>query len=172
MGGRHAGGRDHESQWQDVVKRSRRDREPCPRVVERFTPVNGDRINYQATVSDPMVYTRPWTTRLPLNRQKEELLEVACHEDNQDLQHLKESGTNIEKKRVEQTYEVVMGRMSFVGIVTALFLHARPAVAHHSFSAEYDEKKPLKLTGTVSEMRWSNPHAWIYIDVRGKTVRS
>jgi hypothetical protein len=60
------------------------------RVVERFTPINGDRINYQATVSDPLVYTRPWTIAFALNRQKEELLEVACHEDNQDLQHLKD----------------------------------------------------------------------------------
>ena len=60
------------------------------RVVERFTPINGDRINYQATVSDPLVYTRPWTIALPLNRQKDELLEVACHEDNQDLQHMKD----------------------------------------------------------------------------------
>jgi len=60
------------------------------RVIERFTPINGDRINYQATVSDPLVYTRPWTIAFALNRQKEELLEVACHEDNQDLQHLKD----------------------------------------------------------------------------------
>jgi hypothetical protein len=60
------------------------------RVVERFTPINGDRINYQATVSDPLVYTRPWTIAFALNRQKDELLEVACHEDNQDLQHLKD----------------------------------------------------------------------------------
>jgi hypothetical protein len=60
------------------------------RVIERFTPINGDRINYQATVSDPLVYTRPWTIAFPLNRQKDELLEVACHEDNQDLQHMKD----------------------------------------------------------------------------------
>jgi hypothetical protein len=60
------------------------------RVIERFTPINGDRINYQATVSDPLVYTRPWTIAFALNRQKDELLEVACHEDNQDLQHLKD----------------------------------------------------------------------------------
>jgi hypothetical protein len=60
------------------------------RVVERFTPINGDRINYQATVSDPLVYTRPWTVAFALNRQKDELLEVACHEDNGDLQHLKD----------------------------------------------------------------------------------
>jgi hypothetical protein len=60
------------------------------RVIERFKPINGDLIHYQATVSDPLVYTRPWTIAIPLNRQKDELLEVACHEDNQDLQHLKD----------------------------------------------------------------------------------
>jgi hypothetical protein len=60
------------------------------RVIERFTPINGDRIHYQATVSDPLVYTRPWTIAFALNRQKDELLEVACHEDDQDLQHLKD----------------------------------------------------------------------------------
>jgi hypothetical protein len=42
------------------------------------------------------------------------------------------------------------------------------ALAHHSFSAEYDDKKPIKLTGKVTVMRWSNPHAWIYLDVKGK----
>ena len=58
-------------------------------VVERLTPVDADRIDYQATVSDPLVYTRPWTIAFALNRQGE-LLEVACHEDNQDLQHMKD----------------------------------------------------------------------------------
>ncbi len=59
-------------------------------TVERFTPVNADTINYQATVTDPLVYTRPWTIAMPLNRQPGGLLEVACLEDNQDLAHLKE----------------------------------------------------------------------------------
>ena len=59
-------------------------------VVERFTPVDADTINYEATVTDPIVYTRPWTIAIPLHRQPGELLEVACLEDNQDLQHLKD----------------------------------------------------------------------------------
>ena len=59
-------------------------------VVERFTPMDADTIIYTATVTDPLVYTRPWTIRMPLKRKAEELLEVACHEDNQDLGHLKD----------------------------------------------------------------------------------
>lgn len=37
--------------------------------------------------------------------------------------------------------------------------------AHQSFSAEFDADRPIQLTGTVTDMRWANPHAWIYIDV-------
>jgi hypothetical protein len=59
-------------------------------VVESFTPVSAGVLMYRATVSDPLAYTRPWTIELPLNRMNEELLEVACHEDNNDLQHLKD----------------------------------------------------------------------------------
>ncbi|MFT5526763.1 MAG: hypothetical protein ACI9HK_004743 [Pirellulaceae bacterium] len=37
--------------------------------------------------------------------------------------------------------------------------------AHHSFAAEFDRDKLVQLTGTVTGMKWSNPHAWIYLDV-------
>jgi hypothetical protein len=59
-------------------------------VVETFTPVGGDQVVYRATVTDPIAYTRPWTIEVPLNRRADELLEVACHEDNNDLEHLKD----------------------------------------------------------------------------------
>jgi hypothetical protein len=60
------------------------------KVVERFTPVNGNQITYRATVTDTIAYTRPWTIQMNLNRQDDEILESACHEDNGDLQHLKD----------------------------------------------------------------------------------
>jgi len=59
-------------------------------VIERFIPTEDGKITYRATVTDPIVYTRPWTIEIPLSRQNDELLEVACHEDNGDLQHLKD----------------------------------------------------------------------------------
>ena len=39
------------------------------------------------------------------------------------------------------------------------------AIAHHAFAAEFDREKPVKMAGTVTEMKWSNPHAWLYLDV-------
>jgi hypothetical protein len=47
----------------------------------------------------------------------------------------------------------------------SLFLAAMPVLAHHSFAAEYDGSKPVKVTGTVVKFDLTNPHSWIYIDV-------
>ena len=56
-------------------------------------------------------------------------------------------------------------RRKLMGVVTALLV-AVPLFAHHAFQAEFDEKKPVHLTGKVTKMEWINPHAWIHIEVK------
>jgi hypothetical protein len=50
-------------------------------VVERFKPMDANIIQYEVTITDPVVYTRPLTIAMPLKRMNSELMEAACHEE-------------------------------------------------------------------------------------------
>ena len=54
--------------------------------------------------------------------------------------------------------------LAAVGLLLAL--GAQGVSAHHAFASEFDAKRPVKFTGTVTKMMWVNPHAWIYVDVK------
>jgi hypothetical protein len=54
-----------------------------------------------------------------------------------------------------------------IGVAVGAFFGLMPAPAHHSFTAQFDGTKPVTLKGTVTQMDWINPHAWIHLDVKG-----
>jgi hypothetical protein len=52
-----------------------------------------------------------------------------------------------------------------------LVLLAPALHAHHSFAAEYDGSKPVKVSGVVTRVEWTNPHIWFYVDVKDEQGR-
>ena len=57
------------------------------------------------------------------------------------------------------------GRLFLAGVIVTL-MAASPVWAHHSFAAEFDASKPVKVRGVVSRVEWINPHTWIHVDVK------
>ena len=62
-----------------------------------------------------------------------------------------------------------MKATSILTLLAGATLAAIPAVAHHSFAAEYDDTKPIKVTGVVTKVEWQNPHIWFYVDVKDES---
>ena len=56
--------------------------------------------------------------------------------------------------------------MIVLAVSAGFILTGGRVYAHHSFDAEYDRNKPITVTGTVTKLEWTNPHARIYIDVK------
>jgi len=61
---------------------------------------------------------------------------------------------------------------SMLSAATLLLAIGAPLAAHHSFSAEYDESKPVSVTGVVKKVEWQNPHIWFYVDVKDQTGKT
>jgi Family of unknown function (DUF6152) len=61
-----------------------------------------------------------------------------------------------------------MSKGKIFGLLALATAAAIPAVAHHSMAAEYDEKKPVALKGTVTKFDWTNPHVFVFLDVTGR----
>jgi hypothetical protein len=59
----------------------------------------------------------------------------------------------------------LMMRFGFAAGILVLLSGVQLA-AHHSFAAEFDDSKPVKVTGTITKVEWQNPHIWFYIDVK------
>ena len=60
--------------------------------------------------------------------------------------------------------------MLLAGVVGfGLLFPVMPASAHHAFAAEFDAKKGIKVSGTITKLEWTNPHAWLYVDVKDES---
>jgi len=56
--------------------------------------------------------------------------------------------------------------LALLSVGFSLIVASQPVLAHHSETAEYDQSKPVKVTGIIRKVEWQNPHVWFYVDVK------
>ena len=74
------------------------------------------------------------------------------------------NGTKWKKTEEQMRKSLVVWMLSL-----SLLAAAAPVFAHHAFTAEYDREKPVKVTGVVTKIQWTNPHIWFFVDVKDDT---
>jgi hypothetical protein len=90
--------------------------------------------------------------------------DITCRDNGSILSELRD---NVEWRGVLRRIKVKSNILG--GLTMALgLLAAVPIFAHHSFAAEFDGNKKVTLTGVVTKVDWVNPHAYIYVDVKGE----
>jgi hypothetical protein len=64
-------------------------------------------------------------------------------------------------------------KTSFAAVTIVVLMASMRPTAHHSFAAQYDASKAIRITGTLTKVEWTNPHIYFYIDVKedGQVVK-
>ena len=154
-------------------------------VVERWTRPDYDHIHVETLIEDPKFYTKPfnYSRTWVLGKPGEQVHEYACSENNVDRDHLQfgpgqhSAGRHraaskswrrcLRRCRKRNRKDNIAMKLSLVFITLGLGLATvNSALAHHSFAAEFDGNKPIRIQGTLSKIEWTNPHSWFYVDVK------
>jgi len=62
-----------------------------------------------------------------------------------------------------------LSKLGWIATICLILMAGRTLLAHHSFDAEYDSKKPITITGYVTKLDWVNPHAFVFLNTKDES---